>query len=86
MSESEIPNTSSPPASPPTYKIQVKGHLDARWAEWFEGMAISNEADGTCVMSGQVADQAMLHGLLVKIRDLSLPLLTVTQLGTSASD
>ena len=63
------------------YKIMVKGHLESRWSQWFEGMDIQNLPGGEAVLSGVVADQAMLHGLLIKIRDLGLPLISVQHLG-----
>jgi hypothetical protein len=66
------------------YEIRVQGALDARWAAWFDGLRLSQEPDGTTVLSGPVADQAALHGLLRKVRDLGLPLLSVRQLGTDA--
>jgi hypothetical protein len=62
------------------YEIRIKGHLDARWAAWFDGLAIAREPDGTTVIQGPVADQSALHGLLQKVRDLGLDLVTVTRL------
>jgi hypothetical protein len=62
------------------YEIRLKGHLDARWAAWFDGLALTNETDGTTTIRGPVVDQAALHGLLQKIRDLGLPLVSVTRL------
>ena len=62
------------------YQIVVKGHLEPRWSQWFEGMDIQNLPDGEAVLSGVVIDQAMLHGLLIKIRDLGLPLISVQHL------
>lgn len=59
------------------YRITVQGHLDAGWMRWFDGLTIANEADGTAILSGPIGDQAALHGVLVKIRDLGLPLLAV---------
>jgi hypothetical protein len=59
------------------YQIRIKGHLDSSWSEWFEGLGMTHEENGTTVLTGPVADQPALHGLLVKIRDLGLPLLTV---------
>ena len=64
---------------PDVYEIRVKGQLDASWSEWFDGMRIRNEAGGEAALVGPVADQAALHGLLVKVRDLGLPLLAVTR-------
>ena len=61
------------------YRIKVKGRLDKKWAEWFEGMAISHEG-GDSILTGPVSDQAALHGLLNRIRDLNLPLLSVDRI------
>ena len=69
-----------------TYQITVQGHLDAGWARWFEGLAISNEADGTAVLSGHIEDQSALHGVLIKIRDLGLPLISVQQVRRNGDD
>ena len=59
------------------YQIRVKGHLDGSWSEWLGGLAIIHKEDGTTVLTGTVADQSALYGLLVKIRDLGLPLVSV---------
>jgi hypothetical protein len=59
------------------YEIRIQGRLDARWSTWFDDLSLTNESDGTTVLRGPVADQAALHGLLQKVRDLGLPLLTV---------
>ena len=61
------------------YELRVNGHLDARWADWFDGLSLTHASDGTTVIHGQVADQAALHGLLQRVRDLGLPLVSVTQ-------
>ncbi len=61
------------------YEIRLKGHLDSRWAAWFDGLSLTNESDGTTVINGPVVDQAALYGLLQKVRDLGLPLVSVTQ-------
>jgi len=63
--------------SPGRYDIRLKGHLDTRWAAWFDGLTITHDSDGTTIMHGLVADQAALHGLLQKTRDLGLPLISV---------
>ena len=68
------------PARSVVYRIRVKGHLDPQWAEWFEGMTVTPENNGDSLVTGPVVDQAALHGLLKKVRDLSLPLLSVTRL------
>ncbi len=62
------------------YNIRVRGHLDQSWSDWFEGLAISNEANGDAVLAGSIVDQAALHGLLARVRDLGLPLLAVIQI------
>jgi hypothetical protein len=74
---SETPAHRSPGAG--QYEIRLKGQLGTRWAAWFDGLAITNGRDGTTTIHGQVADQAALHGLLQKVRDLGLPLISVTQ-------
>ena len=61
------------------YEIRVKGHLEARWAAWFDALSLTQESDGTTVIRGLVIDQAALHGLLSKVRDLGLPLIALTQ-------
>jgi hypothetical protein len=66
------------PREPRQYAIRVAGLLDQRWAEWFDGLTLTHQDDGTTVLAGPVADQAALHGLLQRIRDLGLPLLSVT--------
>jgi len=59
------------------YEIRLKGHLEARWAAWFDGLTVTRDSDGTTLIHGPVADQAALHGLLQKARDLGLPLISV---------
>jgi hypothetical protein len=59
------------------YQIRVRGHLDDSWSEWFEGLNVTHEKDGITVLTGPVTDQPSLHGLLAKIRDLGLPLVSV---------
>jgi len=59
------------------HEIRLKGHLDARWSDWFDGLSFTHASDGTTIIHGPVADQAALHGLLAKVRDLDLPLLSV---------
>ena len=70
---------------PEDYQIQLKGHLDSRWSAWFDGMTISNQANGEAVLRGPLADQVALHGVLIKVRDLGLPLLAVTTVATDVS-
>ena len=65
------------PSQPPVYQIRLKGHLGQQWAEWFCGLAITREANGDSLLTGPVVDQAALHGLIRKVRDLGMPLLSV---------
>ena len=67
---------------PSYYQIKIKGHLDTHWSAWFDNLTITNEANGTAVLHGRLADQAALHGVLIKIRDLGLPLLALTTVAT----
>jgi hypothetical protein len=62
------------------YLLRVGGHLDHHWSPWFGGLTLTHETDGTTTLTGVVADQAQLHGLLTKIRDLGVPLLSLTVL------
>lgn len=59
------------------YEIRLQGHLDQRWSEWFEGLAITYDAEDNTVLRGPLVDEATLHGVLIKVRDLALPLLAV---------
>ena len=68
------------------YEIRLKGHLASRWAAWFDGLSLTNESDGTTLIHGLVADQAALHGLLQKVRDIGLPLVSVTQVDPDQPD
>jgi hypothetical protein len=65
--------------NPGWYEIRLKGHLGSRWSAWFDGLTLTHDSDGTTNIHGLVADQAALHGLLQKVRDLGLPLVSVTQ-------
>jgi hypothetical protein len=76
----ELPASPDTRREPGLYEIRLKGHLEARWSAWFDGLSLSQESDGTTVIRGSVIDQAALHGLLSKVRDLGLPLIAVTQL------
>jgi hypothetical protein len=64
---------------PTVYQIRIKGHLDSQWSDWFEGLTITLEEDGDTLLTGPVVDQAALHGLLKKVRDLGMPLVSVNQ-------
>jgi hypothetical protein len=63
--------------NPGRYEIRLKGHLDTRWAAWFDGLTLTHDSDGTTIIHGPVADQAALYGLLQKTRDVGLPLISV---------
>jgi hypothetical protein len=67
-------------SKPAIYQIRVKGILEPRWADWFDEFTVTQQADDETVLTGRVADQPALHGLLAKIRDLGLPLLVVERL------
>ena len=68
------------------YEIRLKGHLNNRWAEWFEGLTITLEEDGDTLLTGPVIDQAALHGLLKKVRDLGMPLVSVSPIEPGQAD
>jgi hypothetical protein len=70
-------NPKSDPGQSIVYQIRLKGHLGCQWTEWFEGLTITLEENGETLLTGPVVDQAALHGLLKKVRDLGLPLLSV---------
>lgn len=71
------PNVSTEGNKPGRYEIRIRGHLDSRWADWFEGLTLTLEDNGNTLLSGEIVDQAALHGLLRKVRDLGLPLVSV---------
>jgi hypothetical protein len=62
------------------YEIRVGGHLSSRWEAWFDGLSLTEAGDGTTVIRGPLVDQSALHGVLQKLRDLGIPLISVTQL------
>jgi hypothetical protein len=78
-------NAKADPGHAPVYQIRLKGHLDLEWADWFGDLTISLEEDGDTLLVGPVADQAALHGLLRKVRDLGVPLLSVTRVEADPS-
>jgi hypothetical protein len=71
---------------PGHYEIRIKGHLENRWADWFDGLTITLENNGETRLSGPVTDQAALHGLLRKVRDLGMPLISVQRIESGQTD
>jgi hypothetical protein len=76
---SNTPDPTSKPDHPVVYQIRIAGHLPPQWTEWFEGLTVAREDTGETLLSGPVIDQAALYGLLKKVRDLGLPLISVNQ-------
>ena len=74
------------PDQPMVYQIRIKGHLGHQWTEWFEGLTITLEEEGDTLLTGPVVDQAALHGLLKKVRDLGMPLLSVDPVKLNKAD
>jgi hypothetical protein len=72
------------PNRPTVYELKLRGHLGNEWTDWFEGATIALQDDGETVLTCSVSDQAALHGLLRKVRDLGMPLLSVTRIQPSA--
>ena len=79
-------SSESHPDQPMIYQIRIKGHLSRQWADWFEGLTITLEDDGNTLLTGLVIDQAALHGLLKKVRDLGMPLLSVNRVNPNQAD
>ncbi len=79
-------NSESDPGQPLVYQIRIKGHLGRQWADWFEGLTIRLEDNGETLLTGSVVDQAALHGLLKKVRDLAMPLVSVIRVKPDPAD
>ena len=73
-------NSETEPRLPAAYQIRIEGHLGDQWTDWFDGLAITLEDNGDTLLTGSVTDQAALHGLLRKVRDLGMPLVSVTSI------
>ena len=78
-------NSKTDSSQPLVYQIRLKGHLGSQWTDWFEGLSITLEENGDTLLTGPVVDQAALHGLLKKVRDLGMPLVSVSPLEHSPS-
>jgi hypothetical protein len=79
-------NPIADPSQPIVYQIRLEGHLSSQWTEWFEGLTITLEENGDTLLTGTVIDQAALHGLLKKVRDLGMPLRSVNRVNSSQAD
>jgi hypothetical protein len=84
MANTRNPTTDS--GEPPVYQIRIKGHLGREWTEWFAGLTITLEDNGETLLTGPVVDQAALHGVLRKVRDLGMPLLSVVCVNPGPAD
>jgi len=80
------PQTKTDTSQPIHYQIRIEGHLDAQWTDWFSGLTITLEENGDTLLTGPLADQAALFGLLKKIRDLGLPLVSIDRVDPDKSD
>jgi hypothetical protein len=80
------PNSEIDPAQTPAYQIRIKGHLGRQWTDWFEGLTITLEDNGDTLLTGPVVDQAALHSLLKKVRDLGTPLISVNRVQPDPAD
>lgn len=79
-------NPKTDPHQPVVYRVRIRGHLGPGWTEWFEGLTITLEDNGDTLLSGPVVDQAALHSLLKKVRDLGIPLILVSRVDASHAD
>ena len=79
-------NSKTDPGQSMVYQIKVKGHLGHQWTDWFDGLTITLEEGGDTLLTGPLVDQAALHGLLKKVRDLGMPLLSVNRVKPGQAD
>ena len=83
---SNTPDSTIDPSQPMVYQIKIEGQLGSQWADWFEGLTITPDDNGDTLLTGPVIDQAALHGLLKKVRDLGMPLVSVSPLEPGQPD
>jgi hypothetical protein len=79
-------NSEIDPIEPMVYQIRIKGHLGRQWTDWFEGLTVTLEDNGEMLLTGSVVDQAALHGVLKKVRDLGMPLVSVIRVKPDPED
>ncbi len=79
-------NPNNDPRQPKVYEIRIKGHLGCQWTDWFGGLTITLEDNGDTLLTGPVVDQAAMHGLLKKVRDLGMPLISVNRVQPDQAD
>jgi hypothetical protein len=79
-------NSKSDARQPMVYEIRIKGHLGCQWTDWFGGLTITLEDNGDTLLTGPVVDQAAVHGLLKKVRDLGMPLISVNRIDSEQAD
>lgn len=79
-------NSEVDPSQPTIYQIRIKGHLGSQWTDWFWGLAITLENNGDTILTGPVIDQAALHSLLRKVRDLGMPLISINCVKTGMAE
>lgn len=84
MPNEPIPDTDS--SGPTIYQIRIEGHLGPQWSDWFGGLSVTLEDDGDTLLTGSVTDQAELHGLLKRVRDLGMPLISVNRVRPDRTD
>ena len=83
---SNNPDPATDPSHSMVYQIRIMGHLDSQWTDWFGGLSITLEDNGDTLLTGPVVDQAALHGLLKKVRDLGLPLVSINRVESGQTD
>jgi hypothetical protein len=83
---SKTPNSKIGKSLSPVYEIRIRGHLGFQWTDWFNGLTITLEDNGDTLLTGPVIDQAALYGLLKKVRDLGMPLVSVSPVDRSQAD